>query len=141
MTPAALDGAPAISACLLELAGRVFAVEITQAREVRVFEHYTVVPLAPAELIGMTNLRGAIVPIVDLRARLGLPPHPRGGAIQTLVVEARDVRVALAIDGVLGVEALEEAGGGLRRGDERVPILDVAGIVDGLAGRTVETPA
>jgi chemotaxis signal transduction protein len=154
VSASALDQAGTL-ACLFEVGGRVFAVEIKQAREVRAFDHYTVVPLGSPHLIGMTSLRGAIIPIVDLLLLLGLPPG--AGTGQSLVVEARGVRVAIAVDRVLGVEALEEGaepvlGGGavefergrLRRGDVTIPIIDVARIVDSLsrggAPAFVETP-
>ena len=145
MSASTLDQAPGALACLVELASRTFAVEIGQAREARVFTDYTIVPLAPPQLTGMTNLRGAIVPIVDLGVLLGLPK--RHGPISALVVEANAVRVALAVDRVLGVEALEPAvghgesdvasarleRGHLRRGNDAVPILDVVKIVESLA--------
>lgn len=144
MSPSTLDQAPGALACLFELASHTFAVLIGQAREARVFTEYTVVPLAPPHLIGMTNLRGAIIPIVDLGVLLGLPRHR--GTISALVVEANAVRVALAVDRVLGVEALEAVLGHgesdvewarlershLRRGDDDVPVLDVAKIVESL---------
>jgi purine-binding chemotaxis protein CheW len=145
VSPSTLDQAPGALACLFELASHTFAVEIGQAREARVFTDYTVVPLAPPHLIGMTNLRGAIIPIVDLGVLLGLPA--RRGTISALVVEANAVRVALAVDRVLGVEALERAvghgesdlesarleSGHVRRGNDDVPILDVVKIVESLA--------
>ena len=142
------DGAPGPSACLFEIAGRVFAIPITDAREVRAFDGYTMVPLAPPQLIGLTNLRGAIVPIVDLRVMLDLPPRPPARAIESLVVAADGARVALAIDRMLGIEPLDEgpagdvrfdagglAAGRLARGDDTVPILDVVKIVEGLSRR------
>ena len=151
MSPSALDQA-GVLACLFELASQTFGVEISQAREARVFDDYTVVPLAPTHLIGMANLRGAIIPILDLRVLLGLPA--RAQMLQALVVEANAVRVALAVDHVIGVESLDEllepdgppvetAGlqrGRLRRGDETVPILDVMKIVESLACRAPSEP-
>ena len=146
MSSAATDHAPGTSACLFEVAGRVFAVRITEAREVRTFDGATRVPLAPPHLIGMTNLRGAIVPLVDLRVLLDLPPRTGARAIESLVVEASGVRVAVAIDRMLGIEPIDEAlwsgdvrfdaagleRGGLKRGDDAVPILDVTKIVESL---------
>ena len=145
MSSSTLDRAPGALACLFELANRTFAVEIGQAREARVFTDYTVVPLGPPHLIGMTNLRGAIIPIVDLGVLLGLPA--RRGTISALVVEANAVRVALAVDRVLGVEALEAVlgysqsdvesawleRGHVRRGNDDVPLLDVVKMVESLA--------
>ena len=149
MSESALDQAGTL-ACLFEVGGRVFAVEITQAREVRAFDHYTVVPLGPPHLIGMTSLRGAIIPIIDLLLLLG---HSTGADTgQSLVMEAHGVRVAIAVDRVLGVEALEQRAepvlvgeaaeferGHLRRGDVMVPIIDAERIVDWLSRR--ESPA
>jgi purine-binding chemotaxis protein CheW len=144
----AADPGRSLSVCLCEVTGRVFAIEITQAREVRRFDGYTAVPLAPPHLLGMANLRGAIVPIVELRVLLALPGRAPVRAVQTLVVEAKGVRTALAVDDVLGIESLDpepepgeaavEAGGlsrgSLRRGDEVVPILDIVKVVESLAG-------
>ena len=141
MTVSALD-APGAPACLVEIAGRTFAVEIAQAREAREFTEITVVPLAPPPMIGMANLRGSIVPVIDVALLLSLPPASRGRSVRTLVVEAGGVRLAAAVDRVLGVESLpEEAGaaledtrgferGRLLRGDDPVPVLDVAKIVE-----------
>ena len=147
MSASTLDQASGVLVCLFEVANRTFAVEISQAREARVFTDYTVVPLAPPHLIGMTNLRGAILPIVDVRLLLGLSTGR--GTINALVVEANAIRVALAVDRVVGVEALEEwdAAGDLdatpsplersrlRRGDDAVPVLDVVKIVDSLVAK------
>ena len=85
MSPFALDRAGTL-ACLFELASQTFGVEISQAREARVFDDYTVVPLAPSHLIGVANLRGAIIPILDLRVPLTLrvPAH---GAKQSLTYQ------------------------------------------------------
>jgi chemotaxis signal transduction protein len=143
VSQSALDQA-GVLACLFELASQTFGVEISQAREARVFDDYTVVPLAPTHLIGMANLRGAIIPILDLRVLLGLPA--RAQMLQALVVEANAVRVALAVDHVIGVESLDELlepgeppveaarlqRGRLQRGDETVSILDVVRIVESL---------
>ena len=144
MSASALEGATGSLVCLFELANRTFGVDISRAREVRVLDDYTVVPLAPPQLIGMTNLRGAIIPIVDLRVLLGLPASE--GTIHALVVEVNAVRVGLAVDRVVGVESLDEPlepdgdvaetsglqRGHLRRGDEAVPVLDVGKIVASL---------
>ena len=146
MTVPTLDHIPAACACLISLAGRTLAVEITEAREARAFDEFTPVPLAPACVIGMANLRGAIVPIVDLRVLLGLPPVERPRTLRTLVVEAAGARIALAVDAVLGVRWSDDpivADGAVDRpgferavfgaGDDATPVLDVVKIVELLA--------
>lgn len=49
-----------------------YAVDILKVREIRTWETCTRIPYAPAYVTGLINLRGAIVPIIDLRNRLGL---------------------------------------------------------------------
>lgn len=51
-----------------------FCVDIMTVREIRGWTPATILPHAPPYVLGVINLRGAVVPIVDLAARLGLPP-------------------------------------------------------------------
>lgn len=53
-------------------AGQDFCVEIMSVREIRVWSVTTVVPHAPDYMMGVMNLRGAVVPVIDLSRRLGL---------------------------------------------------------------------
>ncbi|MDH6235251.1 purine-binding chemotaxis protein CheW [Mesorhizobium soli] len=54
-----------------------FCVDIMSVREIRGWTPATVLPQAPAYVRGVINLRGAVLPIVDLAARLGFaPPEP-----------------------------------------------------------------
>src|SRR5262249_59957579 len=97
--------------CMVSLAGYCFAVEVRFSREVVTLDEYTVVPLAPAHLLGVANLRGNVVPLVDVRPLLGMPPATAGGEGRALMVEPDGVQLALLIDNVLGLELL----GGLTR--------------------------
>lgn len=56
------------------LAGEEYAVSILRAREIVAYEVITRVPMAPAGVRGVLNLRGRVVPVIDLSVRLGLPP-------------------------------------------------------------------
>lgn len=49
-----------------------FCMDIMLVREIRGWTKVTILPHAPADVMGVMNLRGAVVPIVDLSARLGL---------------------------------------------------------------------
>ena len=107
--------APPARACMVSLAGCRFAVEVRFSREVVVLDEYTGIPLAPAHLLGVANLRGNIVPLVDVRPLLGLGPATAGREARALVVEREGVQLALLIDEVLGLEPLDGLG---RRADE-----------------------
>lgn len=54
-----------------------FCMDIMLVREIRGWTNVTLLPHAPSYILGVINLRGAVVPIVDLASRLGLAPlHP-----------------------------------------------------------------
>jgi len=54
----------------------VYALDITRVREILEFTTVTKVPRMPAFMRGVINLRGAVVPVIDMRARFGLPEAP-----------------------------------------------------------------
>ena len=56
-----------------QLENEIFGVDILRVREIRGWSAVTGVPETPSHVLGVLNLRGAIVPVIDLRARLGLP--------------------------------------------------------------------
>jgi purine-binding chemotaxis protein CheW len=58
----------------------------------------TPVPLAPAHLLGLFNLRGTLIPIVDLRQLLHLPERGERSASKIAIVELGDARVGLLFD-------------------------------------------
>lgn len=51
--------------------GQHFCIEITQIREIRRWSPVTALPHAPAHVLGVINLRGAVIPIFDLASKLG----------------------------------------------------------------------
>ena len=55
----------------------LFGVEVYKVQEVIRFQEMTIVPLAGHGAAGLINLRGEVVPAIDMRTRLGLPPCPR----------------------------------------------------------------
>jgi len=147
VTTSLLDSTAAVRACLLTLAGEPFAIDVTQVREVAIFDEWTVVPLAPPPVVGVANLRGEVVPIADARAVLGLPARRAGRKLTTLIVEADGFKVALVIDGEVsleafaGIEALDESSaqphahwalGFLLHGERLVPLLDPARLLRAL---------
>lgn len=68
--PAALAAPPA-QYLIFQLAGEPFAIEIRHIREIIEFGQLTEVPMMPAFIRGVINLRGAVVPVIDLAARFG----------------------------------------------------------------------
>lgn len=60
-----------------QLADREYAVDILRVQEIREWSAVTPVPNAAPYVLGVMNLRGAVVPVIDLRLRMGLPAKAR----------------------------------------------------------------
>lgn len=75
-----------------KLGDELFAIDVAQVREVLELPPITRVPTAPAYMRGVVNVRGKAIPVVDLRAKFGLP-----SAADTLA--SRIVVMELELDG------------------------------------------
>jgi purine-binding chemotaxis protein CheW len=64
-----------------------YALQIDQVREIIQCERVTSIPSMPPVVRGMMNLRGAVVPVIDLPLKFGLPGTPVGPATFVVVVE------------------------------------------------------
>src|SRR5262245_62660168 len=80
------------------------AVDVRSAREVAVFDELTVVPRAAGHLRGVANLRGTIVPLVDIGPMLGLGASRSVRGITALLVQEGPVRVGIIVDAADGLE-------------------------------------
>jgi purine-binding chemotaxis protein CheW len=70
-------------------AGEEYGVEILCVQEIKGWEGVTRVPYTPPYLLGVMNLRGVIVPVIDLRLRFGLAPRATDGSTVVIVVRVR----------------------------------------------------
>jgi purine-binding chemotaxis protein CheW len=66
------DGSSTMRAAIISLAGELFTIELKSIREVFIVESITPVPGMPSGLVGVTNLRGTVIPLVDLRPMFSL---------------------------------------------------------------------
>jgi purine-binding chemotaxis protein CheW len=69
------------------LTDEVFAFEISKVREVLDFPTITKVPSTPGFMRGVINLRGAVVPVVDLRHKFGMPATERTADTCIIITE------------------------------------------------------
>lgn len=95
--------------CTFTLAGQLFGVAVDDVQEVIRHRPGARVPLAPAAVVGLINLRGQIVPVFDLRTRLGLPGRPPDIEPLNVVVRTKDGPKALAVDDLGDVLTLTDA--------------------------------
>jgi purine-binding chemotaxis protein CheW len=95
--------------CTFYLDGNYFGIDVLQVQEVIRYQEMTRVPLAPAVVRGLINLRGQIVTAIDLRRRLGLPDRPDGERPVNVVVQTDDGAVSLLVDEIGDVLRVAEA--------------------------------
>ena len=85
--------------CSFSVADCCFGVDVQAVQEVIRYQEMTRVPLAPAAVTGLINLRGQIVTAIDLRRRLGLGDRPAGTLPMNVVIRtAEDGAVSLLVD-------------------------------------------
>jgi purine-binding chemotaxis protein CheW len=66
----------------------------------------TPLPDAPASVMGVINMRGRIIPVIDLRTRLGMPPHDPDLSAPIIVVGRSEAAAGLVADGASEVLTL-----------------------------------
>lgn len=94
--------------CTFLLNGLYFGVEVLTVQEVLRFQQMTPVPLAPPTVQGLINLRGQIVPAIDLRHRLELPPRDRDQTPMNVVVRSEDGAISLLVDEIGDVVEIDD---------------------------------
>jgi purine-binding chemotaxis protein CheW len=94
--------------CTFYLDKLLFGVELKGVQEVIRSLEMTKVPLAPAVVNGLINLRGQIVTAVDLRRRLELAPAPPGMLPMNVVVRSDDGAVSLLVDEIGDVVEVDD---------------------------------
>jgi len=85
-------------------AGEEYGVDILRVQEIKGWDGATKVPHTPEFVLGVMNLRGVIVPVIDLRTRFGLEKRPFDASTVVIVVRVRGPRgektVGIVVDAV-----------------------------------------
>lgn len=84
----------------------IFAVDVLQVREVLDFVPPTRVPQTPPFMLGVINLRGSVVPVIDLRRKFGMPEAERNRDSCIIVMEV-DLEGEVTVVGALA-DAVQE---------------------------------
>jgi purine-binding chemotaxis protein CheW len=129
-----------------KLADELFAIEILRVQEIRGITPITPIPNAPRYIRGVMNLRGTIVPVIDLRMRFGLGESEYNKFTVIIVVRLGTRIIGLVVDAVSDVldvspkdiESTPELGarvdvsflsGMIQRGDEIILLLNLDQLV------------
>ena len=96
------------------LDGQDYGMPILKVQEIKGWDKITPIPNSPAYVKGVLNLRGVIVPVIDLRLRFGLPGAERDALTVVIVANVRGRLAGIVVDAVsdvinVGAEQLCEA--------------------------------
>jgi twitching motility protein PilI len=132
----------------LKMAGELYLIAREEAREVLgVPAPLTRVPGAKGWILGLANVRGTLLPIIDLRAYLGGGQTPMARTARIIVVNHREIPAGLVVDEVLGFRRFADAefsgevpptimncarfiAGSFKRGNEQWPVLGLRSLVE-----------
>lgn len=81
----------------------LFGINVARVFEVIRYPAVRALPHTPPFLEGAAELRGAVLPIVDLRKRFGIDPSPTGPETRVIVTDLGGEKIGLVVDRVLGV--------------------------------------
>ncbi|ACX51412.1 CheW protein [Ammonifex degensii KC4] len=88
---------------VFRLADQTYGVDVGSVVEIIRMESVTKVPRAPEFVEGVINLRGRIIPVIDLRHRFGLPRKEPDRSTRIVIVEMGGMTVGMIVDAVLEV--------------------------------------
>lgn len=93
---------------VFELGSEFFGVQIAAVESIIKMQPITRMPHAPGFVEGITNLRGRILPVIDLRKRFGLPTQPYTSESRIIVINVGSTEVGMVVDGVSEVLTISD---------------------------------
>jgi purine-binding chemotaxis protein CheW len=127
-----LEQLAAARTLLFRVAGNVYGCDIDAVREIITYRRATRLPGAPPYVQGLINLRGTIVTMLDLGARLDRTrPQVRDGGGSIILVEHGTRVVGVAVDEVMDVQAIAEEPVDAGTGDTRGGLVRGLGHLEG----------
>ena len=123
---------------VFEVGNEAFGIDISSVQEIIRFQQITDVPRAPMHVKGVINLRGEVIPIIDLRDKFGLAQTEETKSSRIVVVDVLGSTVGMIVDAVsevlrIGTDQIESPSSiiesyekylrGIGRLDERLILL------------------
>jgi len=90
------------------LGDELYGMDILQVKEIKGYTAITKIPNMPSHIKGVLNLRGAIVPIVELRTAFGMPTIDYTALTVIILVVVRDRIIGLVVDSVSDVVSISQ---------------------------------
>ncbi|MEW6181600.1 MAG: chemotaxis protein CheW [Bacillota bacterium] len=93
---------------VFKLAGETYGVDIASVAEIIRMESITRVPRTPEFIEGVINLRGKVIPVIDLRRRFDLPKGEQSRQTRIIIVEMGEMVIGMIVDAVIEVLRVSE---------------------------------
>lgn len=87
----------------------VYGIAVMQVQEVLRVSEITPVPGAPQFVLGIINLRGNVVTVLDTRKRFGLPPKELDDASRVIIIESGEQVIGIMVDSVAEVVYIKQS--------------------------------
>ena len=100
MTNLKSDGVQGRELIAFRLGQQEFCLDVMNVREIRGWTPVTQLPHSPSYMLGVINLRGMVLPIIDLSARMGFPPAEPSTRHAIMVVELGKQVIGFLVDAV-----------------------------------------
>ena len=93
---------------IFDLAGEDFGIEIAAVESIVKMQDITPIPHAPEYVKGVTNLRGSVLPVIDLKSRFGIKVGEETRNTRIVVVTMGELKVGMIVDAVSEVLTIED---------------------------------
>lgn len=93
---------------IFKLGQEEYGVSILQVQEIKRITEITRVPHTPDYIKGVINLRGSVLPVIDLKNRLNLPQQGSTEDMRIIIVKVKDISVGMIVDAVSEVMTINE---------------------------------
>ena len=93
---------------VFDLAGESYGINIAAVESIIKMQTITQLPQAPQYVKGVTNLRGTVLPVIDLRIRFGLETQEVNRQTRIIIVTMGDLKVGVVVDGVSEVLRVQD---------------------------------
>lgn len=100
------DAAPPFECVTFTSGDQNFCLNINQVREIRRWGPITALPHSPKDVLGVINLRGTIISVIDLSARFGFGPSPKNDRNVVIVAQGSDQSAGLLVQSVSEILAV-----------------------------------
>lgn len=86
----------------------IYGISLDNVNEIIGLQQYTSIPETEDYIMGLINLRGKVIPVIDVRIRFGKEPLPYNDRTSVIVIQVKETVIGLIVDGIEGVADIKE---------------------------------